>query len=116
VRVEVADDGPGFSAEVLAKLGEPYVTTRAMERRVRNEEGGLGLGLFIAKTLLERSGAIVSMSNAEFPAVGARVAIAWPRDAFAATDAAAAHPGPSSVEIGTIQSTLQKDAASGRET
>ena len=82
IRIEIADDGPGFSPEVLANLGEPYVTTRAVERRARDQEGGLGLGLFIAKTLLERSGAVVSMSNAEWPAAGARVAIAWPRSAF----------------------------------
>lgn len=106
VRIEVADDGPGFSPEVLAKLGEPYVTTRAVERRARNEEGGLGLGLFIAKTLLERSGAVVSMSNAEWPAAGARVAIAWPRSAFDGMADAKSGGAQSPVEIESIQSTL----------
>lgn len=105
VRVEILDDGPGFSPEVLAKLGEPYVTTRALERRARNEEGGLGLGLFIAKTLLERSGAAVSMSNAEWPAVGARIAVAWPRANFDATDPPPAPP-KTSVEIEAIRSTF----------
>ncbi len=80
VRISVEDDGPGFSPEVLAKLGEPYVTTRGADRRSKFEEGGLGLGLFIAKTLLERSGAALSMRNAESPARGARIAIVWPRD------------------------------------
>ncbi len=79
VRILVKDDGPGFSPEVLAKLGEPYVTTRGPDRRSKFEEGGLGLGLFIAKTLLERSGAALSMSNADAPASGARIAIVWPR-------------------------------------
>lgn len=82
VRFEIRDDGPGFSPEVLAKLGEPYVTTKAAERRARNDEGGLGLGLFIAKTLLERSGAVVSMANADWPASGARIAVAWKRADF----------------------------------
>lgn len=115
VRVEVADDGPGFSPEVLVKLGEPYVTTRAMERRARNEEGGLGLGLFIAKTLLERSGAVVSMSNAEWPAVGARIAIAWPRTLFDAPEASGAIRPPTSVEIEAVPSTLNPNATSVRE-
>lgn len=106
VRVEIADDGPGFSPEVLAKLGEPYVTTRALERRARNEEGGLGLGLFIAKTLLERSGAAVSMSNAEWPAIGARIAVAWPRATFDTTDAAVTQLPKTPVEIEAFRSTF----------
>jgi len=84
IRIEVTDDGPGFSPEVLAKLGEPYVTTRGADRRAKSDEGGLGLGFFIAKTLLERSGATVSMNNAEPPATGARIAIVWPRAMFEA--------------------------------
>lgn len=106
VRIEVADDGPGFSPEILANLGEPYVTTRAVERRARNEEGGLGLGLFIAKTLLERSGAVVSMSNGEWPAAGARVAIAWPRSAFDGMSDPRSGAPQSPVEIESAQSTL----------
>lgn len=82
IRISIEDDGPGFSAEVLAKLGEPYVTTRGPDRRAKSEEGGLGLGLFIAKTLLERSGGAVTMSNNEPPGSGARVAVVWPRAVF----------------------------------
>jgi two-component system sensor histidine kinase RegB len=82
VRVSIEDDGPGFSAEVLAKLGEPYITTRG-DRRAKSEEGsGMGLGLFIAKTLLERSGATLAMGNAPLPATGARISIRWPRIEF----------------------------------
>ncbi|MDF2116914.1 ActS/PrrB/RegB family redox-sensitive histidine kinase [Roseiarcaceae bacterium H3SJ34-1] len=82
VRISIEDDGPGFSAEVLAKLGEPYVTTRGSDRRAKSEAGGLGLGLFIAKTLLERSGATLAMGNAAPPATGARISIRWPRIEF----------------------------------
>jgi two-component system sensor histidine kinase RegB len=83
VRIAIADDGPGFSPDVLMRLGEPYVTTRGPQRRAKSEEGaGLGLGLFIAKTLLERSGATVSTTNAVTPERGARVIVVWPRAVF----------------------------------
>ncbi|KAA5804089.1 ActS/PrrB/RegB family redox-sensitive histidine kinase [Alkalicaulis satelles] len=73
VRFIVADDGPGFPPDILAKLGEPYVTTRQAEPG----HGGLGLGVFIAMTLVERVGGVVALSNA--PGGGARVEIALPR-------------------------------------
>lgn len=82
VRVQISDDGPGFSPEILVKLGEPYIGARGADRRAKGEEGGLGLGLFIAKTLLERSGAVVSMGNSDPPTSGAMIAIVWPRMAF----------------------------------
>ena len=83
VRVAIADDGPGFSPDVLARLGDPYVTTRGTQRPGGGDtRGGLGLGLFIAKTLLERSGATVSTSNAVAPERGARVIVVWPRSVF----------------------------------
>jgi two-component system sensor histidine kinase RegB len=63
---------------VLARLGEPYLTTR----RGREGGGGLGLGLFIAKTLLERSGARMSVDNATGSDRGAIVRLAWPRTVF----------------------------------
>ncbi len=82
VEISVLDDGPGFSAEVAGRLGEPYVTTKS-DRRAKTEEGsGLGLGLFIAKTLLERSGATVKTENRAPPAAGAAVTVAWPREDF----------------------------------
>lgn len=55
--ISVQDDGPGFSAEILARLGEPYVSEKGAART------GLGLGFFIAKTLLEATGAIVRFDN-----------------------------------------------------
>lgn len=82
VTIVIEDDGPGFSPNVAGRLGEPYVTTKA-DRRAKKEEGaGLGLGLFIAKTLLERSGATVSTENREPPATGAMVTVSWERGAF----------------------------------
>jgi two-component system, sensor histidine kinase RegB len=83
VAIVIADDGPGFLPHVLARLGEPYVTTRGAEQREEAETGGgLGLGLFIAKTLLERSGGALNVVNPALPSTGARVSIVWPRHAF----------------------------------
>jgi two-component system, sensor histidine kinase RegB len=79
VALVIADDGPGFAHTVLGDLGEPYVSTR-------RDEGGMGLGLFIAKTLLERTGAQVSFHNAA--SGGAEVVIRWPRDILGATESA----------------------------
>lgn len=82
VVIDIADDGPGFSADILGRIGEPYVTTKS-NRRAKVEEGsGLGLGLFIAKTLLERSGATFTASNRIPPKTGASITIAWPRAVF----------------------------------
>ncbi len=81
--VTVSDDGPGFAADILSQLGDPYVTTRGSGRRAKREAGsGLGLGLFIAKTLLERSGAVVATANLPPPETGATVKVTWPRSAF----------------------------------
>jgi two-component system sensor histidine kinase RegB len=68
VVVRIEDDGPGFSPEVIELLGEPYVSSRPT--------GGLGLGVFIAQTLLARSGATLHFANLDR---GARVTIAWRR-------------------------------------
>jgi two-component system sensor histidine kinase RegB len=78
VSVEIADDGPGFTPEVLDWLGEPYLSTR-------RKEGGLGLGVFIAKTLLARTGAKVHFANRDklsHREKGALVAIEWPAGAL----------------------------------
>lgn len=78
VTVEVRDDGPGFAPDVLAKLGEPYVTTRPGAEGSRTGHIGMGLGFFIAKTLLERTGAVVTFQNSR--PHGAVVAARWRRD------------------------------------
>ena len=85
VTVEVRDDGPGFSPEILSKLGEPYVTTRPGAEGSRTGHIGMGLGFFIAKTLLERTGALVTFQNAR--PNGAVVAARWPRAKIEAASA-----------------------------
>jgi two-component system sensor histidine kinase RegB len=81
VEIAVRDDGPGFAPGVLGRLGEPYLT----ERNSEGAAGGLGLGFFIAKTLLERTGARLQMSNLKPPREGAVVRARWPRSAIEAT-------------------------------
>ncbi|MEQ1931413.1 MAG: ActS/PrrB/RegB family redox-sensitive histidine kinase [Parvularculaceae bacterium] len=77
--LSVHDDGPGFSAEVLARLGEPYVSQRRQARAAGKT--GMGLGFFIAKTLLERSGARIVFDNLAWTepagAPGAWVQVTW---------------------------------------
>jgi two-component system sensor histidine kinase RegB len=86
IDVVISDDGPGFAPEILAKIGEPYVTTRRRRPNANDEEPtGLGLGFFIAKTLLERSGASLSFSNRTLPERGAVIRLRWPRDEFERT-------------------------------
>lgn len=82
VVVTIADDGPGFPAEVMDALGEPYVTTRPRRSKRGGDASGLGLGFFIAKTLLERSGASVHLENRTPPLSGAIVRLSWPRANF----------------------------------
>ena len=72
VNVSIADDGPGFSPFVLDRIGEPYISLRA------SQDGHMGLGIFIAQTLLARTGAELSFSNRREG--GAFVEIQWPRD------------------------------------
>ncbi|MGE0212635.1 MAG: ActS/PrrB/RegB family redox-sensitive histidine kinase [Parvibaculaceae bacterium] len=83
--LSIADDGPGFSQEVIDRLGEPYVTTRrGYGAAPRQGHEGMGLGFFIAKTLLEKSGAAVTLANRDLPLHGAIVRAAWPRRAVEA--------------------------------
>lgn len=77
VEILVRDDGPGFPDEILTKLGQPFVTSRNAQQ---DQGGGMGLGFFIAKTLLERTGASLQFANAAAPRTGAIVRVAWPRE------------------------------------
>ena len=78
VRVQVSDDGAGYPVEMLPRLGDPFL--RRPRRRRRGGDEGMGLGLFIAKTLLERTGATVRFRNA--PGGGAEAEATWPRSAL----------------------------------
>jgi two-component system sensor histidine kinase RegB len=90
VQILIVDDGSGFDQEILARLGEPYVTSRAGTEASRptnlndtaHAEGhaGLGLGFFIAKTLLERIGARMKFGNQA--GAGARIELIIPRESL----------------------------------
>lgn len=83
VTVTISDDGPGFSPDVIGRIGEPYVTTRPRDPTSHdNDDSGLGLGFFIAKTLLERTGATLVFLNRMPPEKGAVVRVRWPRAEF----------------------------------
>ncbi len=74
VTITVADDGPGFPSHILDRLGEPYLSSRA------GDDGHMGLGIFIAATLLGRTGARLNFANR--PEGGAAAIVEWPRSAF----------------------------------
>ena len=119
IEIEVVDDGPGFPADILPRLGEPYVTSRPQGKARRAlaaqiassvaaatpgrkgrkakpvltpeaiapSQGGMGLGFFIARTLLERTGGKVAVGSGDGATDrsqprGARVAVRWPRPAL----------------------------------
>jgi two-component system sensor histidine kinase RegB len=83
VTLTIRDDGPGFAPEIISRLGEPYLRGRAGRRLYEEGEmAGLGLGFFIAKTLLERTGARVTFQNRPSPDSGAEVRIRWERRDF----------------------------------
>ena len=89
VEIVVSDDGPGFAPDILKRIGEPYLSRRRGADEGHSEHRGLGLGVFIARTLLERTGAKVAFTNRVFPDHGAVVHIAWPRQRFEAGEIAA---------------------------
>ena len=74
ISITIQDDGPGYPPNLLGRIGEPFLSTRGEDGRGHYE--GMGLGLFIAKTLLERSGAKLRFENGE---TGAKVVVFWPR-------------------------------------
>jgi two-component system sensor histidine kinase RegB len=83
VALTVVDDGDGFPPDIIDRIGEPYMSTR----QGPEPGGGLGLGLFIAKTLIERSGATIAFRNSFVHGEGAIVEVVWPREVFVASDA-----------------------------
>jgi two-component system sensor histidine kinase RegB len=82
VEIIISDDGPGIAPDMLKRIGEPYLSRRRGTDEEQSEHSGLGLGIFIARTLLERTGAKVSFTNRTFPDHGAVVQIVWPRERF----------------------------------
>ncbi len=89
--VRIMDDGRGYPPQMIGRIGDPFVRKRRsdIDRKTRPEYEGMGLGLFIAKTLLERSGAELSFANGSDPYQaftkkserrGAIVQVVWPRN------------------------------------
>ena len=92
IGIQISDDGAGYPAHILPRIGDPFMRRRRGEERERPGYDGMGLGLFIAKTLLERSGAELSFANgAETKPDGQRrgavVDVQWPRAAIGASRA-----------------------------
>lgn len=95
ITVTIADDGPGYPAQILDRIGEPDLRLRREDGAHRPGYEGMGLGLFIAKTLLEHTGARLLFANGADPFLtenehpdrcGAIVTVSWPRRAIEATD------------------------------
>lgn len=95
IRIRVADDGEGYPSQILGRIGEPFVRPRRLPQDLMRRPGyeGMGLGLFIAKTLLERTGATLSFTNGSHPFLapeehplrsGAVVDVVWPRETVTA--------------------------------
>ncbi len=100
ILLRIIDDGEGFPPQVLGRIGDPFVRSRRDEQDLarRPEYEGMGLGLFIAKTLLERTGAELSFANAADPFLspeerparsGAIVEVTWKASAILAETAGA---------------------------
>lgn len=93
--LRIIDDGEGFPPQVIGRIGDPFVRSRRDVQDLSRRPGyeGMGLGLFIAKTLLERTGAELSFANAADPFLapderpdrcGAIVEVIWPAVALLA--------------------------------
>lgn len=89
--IKVSDDGEGYPPHLIGRIGDPFVRSRRSmsEQSKRPEYEGMGLGLFIAKTLLERTGARLTFANGSDPFLapeerpersGAVVQVVWPLD------------------------------------
>jgi len=81
IGITISDDGKGFARELLDRLGDPYLSPGADLKKAAERKGDhMGLGIFIAQQLIERSGGAVSFDNNSFG--GAEVIATWPRSAF----------------------------------
>jgi two-component system sensor histidine kinase RegB len=92
ISVRIIDDGQGFPTHLFGRIGDPFLRRRAIDRpdAARPAYEGMGLGLFIAKTLLERSGAVMRFANGpdDKARTGAVVEVIWPRDKLESADTA----------------------------
>ncbi|MEO8241647.1 MAG: ActS/PrrB/RegB family redox-sensitive histidine kinase [bacterium] len=97
IAVRITDDGAGFPLQVFGRIGDPFVRQRQtkLDATLRKDYEGMGLGLFIAKTLLERTGAELTFANAADPFLspeerpercGAVVEVKWPMAAIRAPE------------------------------
>ncbi len=91
ITVCIMDDGRGYPSHMIGRIGDPFMRRKRADRSARPEYEGMGLGLFIAKTLLERSGAELEFANGSDPyqrltdqrdRSGAIVRVVWPRKAI----------------------------------
>jgi len=73
----IDDDGEGFDPSIMGRLGQPYVSRRQRPKQVDELAGGLGLGVFIATTLIERTGGKVIFGKS--PQGGAQIQLVWSR-------------------------------------
>ena len=71
--ITIEDDGYGYPSDILSKIGEPYL--KAFRNENKNKTG-LGLGIFIGKTLLEKNFASINCRNSKTRS-GAEVNIRW---------------------------------------
>ena len=103
ISIRIVDDGTGFPPHLIGRIGDPFVGRRKTPSEGQDRPGyeGMGLGLFIAKTLLERSGAELSFANGSDPYMtapdaakhtGAIVEVKWPRDTIDARHGSNAIP------------------------
>jgi two-component system sensor histidine kinase RegB len=71
--ISIEDDGEGYSNDIISKIGEPYLKN---QNKKNEEKSGLGLGIFIGKTLLEKNFATILCRNSKIRS-GAEVIIKW---------------------------------------
>ncbi|WP_293450363.1 sensor histidine kinase RegB [Planktotalea sp.] len=96
ISIRIVDDGAGFPTHLIGRIGDPFMRHRSSEKEksARPEYEGMGLGLFIAKTLLERSGAELNFANGTSrknnPKRGAIIEVVWPREKIDAAFSAVA--------------------------
>ena len=76
--IVIEDDGEGYPVDVLRKIGEPYIKSF---KSLNKEKSGLGLGIFIGKTLLEKNKAMILCGNSR-TRKGAEVSIKWKNKDF----------------------------------